>query len=120
MPGLQQTVTQTTDLQLRPEQRLRLEAALDTYTLLKTDIALLTEQMEIEKSKIGKVLADYGVDKAQTEDFHLCWIRGSHSSSLDKKKLIAQGVTTAMLEAAMVSKPKKDYFMIRAANESGE
>lgn len=102
------------ELELTVEGRQRLEAALSTYTMLKEDLDLLTEQADIEKSKIGKALADAGIDNSRSEKFALIWVRGSQTTKLDPKKLIAQGVTTAMIENATVSTPRKDYFQIRA------
>lgn len=117
MLTLQQTEQPITALDLRPEQRQRLDAALETYAMLKADADLLTEQMEIEKSKIGKVLADYGADKVETDAFYLSWMRDVPNNRLDKKKLIAMGVTTQMLEDATSKKKKKAFFQIRGKKD---
>lgn len=115
--ALQQQEKQITELALTPALRVQLEACLSTYAAITTDLDLLEEQAGVEKSKIGKILADYGVDKVKADEFSLCWVRGSTTKKLDLQKLIAQGVTLAQIEAATTERPKKDYFQIRGAND---
>lgn len=112
-PSLQQTEKTLAEIQLSDEIRARLDAYLSTYQDLNEQLAMIQDALGIEKSKIGKILADHGYNNVNTETFSLYWTRGSHSSSLNKQKLIAQGVTLAQIEAATVSRPKKDFFTIR-------
>ncbi len=105
------------ELELSPTIRRTLEACLSTYATLTADAKLLQEQADLEKSKIGKLLADHGYDRVKTDEFSLTWVRGSTTSKLEPNKLIAQGVTLAQLDAATVTKPRKDYFQIRGKSE---
>lgn len=117
--SLQQIEKTVAELELTPTQREYLEASLGTYADLKVDVENLTHLMDIEKQTIGQVLSEAGVDKARTDDFTMCWVRGSVSSTLDKKALLAAGVSLAQIEAATVTRPKKDYFQIRAKTTTG-
>lgn len=107
-------------LELKPGLREQLEASLSTYADLKFDLDALEHLAGIERLTLGKLLEEAGIDKAKVDQFNLCWVRGGTTSSLDTKKLIAQGVTMAQIEAATITKPKKDYFQIRQSKESSE
>lgn len=108
----------TLELADKPElsqtQREHLEASLSTYAELKFDFDALAHLMEIEKVTIGAILEDEGVAKCSTPEFSLCWVRDSTTKKLDPKKLLAQGVTLAQIDAATVESPRKPYFQIRA------
>lgn len=117
---LQQNLTETptAELELRPEVRQRLETVLSVYADLQEQIAELTRQADLERSKLGKLLNDHGYDKVATDTHALTWIRGAKMAArLDKTKLLAQGVTPKQIDAATVpGGTKKDYFQIRAKN----
>lgn len=108
MPRLSQN--QKTELELRPEVQARLNAMLDTYFAVKS-------QLEQEKAAIEAYCAEEGVEKAKLEEASVYFSRGGTSTKLHKEKLIAQGVTLAQIEAATVTKPKKDSFTIRGKSE---
>lgn len=106
------TIEQTTTTELEPELQSRLSASLSMYTGLKEQIALLEEMAAGEKAAIHAILDEAGASKVLAEGYQIHIITGT-SSTLDKKKLEAQGVTKAMIEAATVRRPKKPYVDIR-------
>lgn len=107
----------TTTIELTQEQRQALETTIAQYNELATDLMLIQEQVDARKAELGQLLDDAGVDKITAAGRTMYWVRGSVSSTLDKKKLIAMGVTTAMLEKATTTKTKKEYFTVRAAGQ---
>jgi hypothetical protein len=113
---LEQTPMSTVSTDLLAE----LEVRLGMYAGLKADLDLLQEMVDNEKASIGALLEGAEIDKAKTDDFTMSWVRGSESTTLDKKKLLAQGVSIRQIEQATVTKPKKDYFQIRSAGKKGE
>lgn len=117
MPKLS-TDTETT-VELAPETQAALHSALSMYTGLKEQIELLEGLMDEERAKMQALLEEAGTDKALHDGYHVSIIRGT-SSSLDKKKLIAQGVTEAMIERAATIKPKRPYVAVRKAGDKGD
>jgi hypothetical protein len=67
-----------------------------------------------------KVLVDLyeqtGELRAICEGTGLTWVF-PEKSTLDKKKLLAQGVTMAQIEAATITKPGKPYLLITLPKE---
>ncbi len=110
---------QVAALDLTPSVRAHLVALLATYTEIKFDSDALLHQLAIEASAIGCILEEAGIAKTKIEGLSLIWHRGETTSTLDKTKLLAQGVTLAQIEAATTTKPKKIYFQIRGKNEVG-
>lgn len=107
-------ITQTTDIEptpeLSPELLVRLHSALEMHATLK-------QMVEAERETIQSILDESGVAKVKAGDWAVSMTTGGTSSSLDKKKLIAQGVTPAMIDAATTHRPKKPYLTIRKAGE---
>ena len=107
------------DLGLAPKTVAIIEARLSTYANLKTDLDMLQRQVEAERDEIGRMLEESGVMNARSANgTSLYWVRGARNRKLDLTKLIAQGVTTAQIEAATVDKPKKDAFTIRLKGDN--
>ena len=107
-------------IQIAPELQLELEAKLSTIELLLTDLDALQEQIDAEYKKFGAELDLHDLTKFKASNgTSAYWNRGGVSSRLVKEKLIAQGVTLAQIEAATVTKPKRDSFTIRRAKDKG-
>lgn len=117
-PDLESTTKQLAELDLAPRVVATIEARLSTYALLKSDLDVLKRQVDAEHDEIGRMFAEEGVTNARSATGAvLYWTRGARTRRLDLTKLIAQGVTTAQIEAATVDKPKKDAFTIRLKGE---
>lgn len=99
--------------QLEPELQQQLEASLAMYAMHKA-------AMEAERATIDAIMAEAGVKKAATDDFLVTYSDGGTSNRLDKKKLIAQGVTQLQIDAATTKSPKKPYTTIRKKGEKAE
>lgn len=111
---LQTTVT--TDITLDPTQQLQLDTAIATYTELKVMLDDIQRQIDQEKDVMRLVLEDAGVGSVKAGGVSLAIVKGT-TSTLDKAKLKAQGVTDAMLLAATTVRSKKPYLMVRSAGE---
>lgn len=116
MSKLEVTTTQTTTVDLAPVAAAHLSATLDTLAELKFQIDALQHLVDIERQTVQQYMDEAGVDKMQIAGVHLAIVRGV-TSTLDKKKLIALGVTPAQIEMATTTTPKKPYLTIRATNE---
>lgn len=119
-PSLTQDVRTVADLNISPSVREHLTALLSVYADLKFDLDAIQHQLDIEKMAIGHILEEQGIHTLKDGTFALTWVRGSMTSKLDPKKLIAMGVTTAQLDAATVIRPRRDYFQIRDTNAKGD
>lgn len=106
----------TTTPTIEPALQQQLHAALSQYTGLLEQITLLEELASAEKAKIRAILEEAGTDKTSQDGYHIALVRGT-TSSLDKKRLLAQGVTEAMIAAATVTKPKQPYITVRKQSE---
>lgn len=111
------TTTQTTEVTIEPEVQAHLAGVLNTYTELKTQLDAIQTTIDAEKAVIKLILEDAGVDSVKAGGYSLSIVKGT-SSTLDKRKLMAQGVTVAQLEAATTVRPKKEYLSIRGGDES--
>jgi hypothetical protein len=104
---------------LTPELEARLHSALTQYAGIREQIAMLEEVADEEKAKMQAILDEAGADKTTQDGYHVAIVRGT-SSSLDKKRLIALGVSEAMIQQATVIKPKRPYLSVRKAGENGD
>jgi hypothetical protein len=114
------SLSQTTELiaavELSPELQTRLHSSITQYTGLQEQITMLEEMAAAEKVSIMAILEEGETDKVTQDGYHVAIVTGS-SSSLDKKKLVALGVTEAMIAAATTTKPKKPYVMLRKVGD---
>lgn len=108
---------QQVDVSLTPDLEARLHSAVTQYVGLMEQINMLEEMADYEKAAMLAILEEAGTDKALQDGYHVNVIRGT-SSSLDKAKLKALGVTDAMLLSATTIKPKKPYVALRKADGS--
>jgi hypothetical protein len=112
MPKTEITTTQKTAVVLAPVAAAHLSATLDTLKELKVQMEAIQHLMEIERLTVQQYMVEAGVDKMQVDGLNLAIVRGV-TSTLDKKKLLALGVTAAQLEMATTTTPKKPYLSIR-------
>jgi len=112
------TIQPLTDFKLAPKIVAKIESQLDLYTAIKADFDILKRQLQDEHDELGRLLAEEGISNARSmTGAILYWTRGGVTRKLDLTKLVAQGVTTAQIEAATVEKPRKDSFTIRLKGE---
>lgn len=107
---LKQTLEPEAAVEISPELAHRVEASLAMYNMLSL-------QAEAEKTMIIAMLEEAGITKHAALDRLMYKTVGSTSTSLDKKKLVALGVSEATIEAATTRKPKKPYWTFRKAGE---
>lgn len=114
--NLTTTVVAREEVMLNPEVGQHLAAQLDTYHELVTQRKILDAAIETEKEAIGAAVLATGYEKLGIASSVVTLVRGV-TTSLDKQKLIAGGVTLAQLEAATTTKPKKPYWKISGEGE---
>jgi hypothetical protein len=107
---------QRTEVVLSPEVGARLAAGLDTYHELVAQRKVLDALIDIEKETIGEMVTATGYEALAIAKSRVTLVRGV-TTSLDKVKLIAQGVTLAQIAAATTTKPKKPYWKISGEGE---
>ncbi len=103
----------STEASLTPELQQRLESHLAMYAAAK-------DMMENERATIEAILNEGEVRKVQTPEFLVYLTKGGTQTRLDKKKLVALGVSEAMIAMASTTKPKKASMTIRKAGEKAE
>lgn len=108
---IENTTTVAPVLELSPELQQRLHSAITQYVGLTEQIDLLEELADAEKATVMALLEKAGTDKLQHSGAFLNVIRGT-DSRLNKKKLIALGVTEAQIAMATTTKPKRAYVTI--------
>lgn len=108
---LEVTQTQTTEVELNTAIKEHLIGTLDTIKELVFQVEAINHQIDIEYLTVQSILEDAGVKKLNVNGTPISIVEGT-TSRLDKKKLIAQGITQAMIEAATTTKPKKPYLLI--------
>lgn len=113
MPALRTTVEATTthEIKLAPAIKRKLLTELKAYEALKLQIKALEHAADKRKATIGKLRDETGEQSLSIDGFTTTLVSGVRES-LDKQKLIAQGVTTAQIEAATVLKPIECYEKI--------
>lgn len=116
------TTTQTTEVALKPVLKRRLLLKLRTYEELATQMRALKAAQDKIKGEVETLFIDADEFQALQEgaavgDFKIKYVSPIRSS-LDKKKLLAQGVTMAQIENATVSRPTKPYVKITTPNDA--
>lgn len=108
--------TTTEEVTLKPVVAKKLRTELNAYQEIKEQIKVLTAAADAHKATIGKLRESTGHGSITFEGFKITEVHGVQIK-LDQKKLIAQGVTTAQIEAATVTTPKKPYEKISFPGE---
>lgn len=111
MPATSLTVKTEQDITIKPTVRKKLLTALRTYAELRVDLKAIEAAMDKQKGTIGAIREEIGEQSLGLEGFTVTLVAGVRST-LDKAKLIAQGVTVAQIEAATTTKPTKPYTKI--------
>ena len=116
--ALAATVTTVTkeELKLKPLLRVKLMKRLKVYNELKGQIAALELAKDKEKAAIELMREEVGVTSFSLEGYKVTQVTNLRST-LDKKKLVELGVTTAQIEEATVTKPGKPYLKITVPGE---
>src|ERR1035437_3365323 len=111
MPSPTITVRTEQDIKLAPGVRRKLLTELKAYASIKAEIAVLEAKKEARKAVIAGIREDVGEQSIGIEGFLVTLVAGVRSK-LVPAKLIAQGVTVAMIEAATVVRPNKPYVKV--------
>lgn len=104
--ALRQEQDVTVEQQLTPELQQRLESALAMY-------AMYQEGMEQERAVVEALLNEAGARKASSDTHDVYITTGGTSKSLNRAKLIAQGVTETMFLNATEIRPKRPFLTIK-------
>jgi len=113
---LSTSIETRTEVELAPHTAAVLIANLDTYHDLVLQRKILDAAIDHAKETIGEMVTETGYEALAIASSKITLVRGV-SSTLDKKKLLAMGVTLAQLDAATVVKPKKPYWKISGAGD---
>lgn len=105
------TATTTHELRLAPQVKRRLLTSLRVYGELNQQLKAIKLAMSKAKGNVKTALVDSGESSISLDGYKATYVSPTRSH-LDKQKLIAQGVTIAMLEMATVTKPGKSYVKI--------
>src|ERR1035437_5636975 len=113
-----QTVTVRTeqDIKLAPGVRRKLLTELKAYASIKAEIAVVEAKKEVFNQAEDGIREDVGEQSIGIEGFLVTLVAGVRAK-LEPAKLIAQGVSIAMIEAATVVKPNKPYTKITIPGE---
>lgn len=119
MPALavNATVTTTKDIRLAPQLRTKLLKELRAYQAIEEQLKALEHAKAKHKTAIGKLRDETGEQSIKLDGFTVTLVAGV-STKLDKKLLIQQGVTMAMIENATVVTPKRAYDRISLPGEA--
>jgi len=110
------TTTQTTEVKLVPALKRKLLLKLRAYEELVAQAHAIKSAQTKIKGEVETLFIDADEfaalqDGAAVGDYKLKYVSPVRSS-LDKKRLLAQGVTMAQIEFATVSRPTKPYVKI--------
>lgn len=109
-------VSTTKNIELKTTTRNDLLLELRAYAELKREQTAIQKAMDGHRDSIGKLREETGEQSISLNGFIVTEIRGT-ITTLDKKKLIAQGVTVAQIEAATITRPKRSYEKITLPGE---
>lgn len=108
MPTLTATVSTTKEITIKPALRTKLLKEFRLYAALRDQLKAIESAMDKHKANIGKIRDETGEQSLNVDGFKVTLVAPIRSS-LDKAKLIAQGVTIAQIENATVHKPGRAY-----------
>lgn len=115
MPTLSATVNVTDELELAPQLRTRMQNKLQLLAQKLELLEAAKEEVDAVKADLSDLREIAGFKKLEFPGYGTVTLVEGTTSTLDKKKLLAQGVTLAMLENATVVKPKKAYTLCTPA-----
>lgn len=105
-----------TELKLAPTIRRRLLTELAVYARLDEQLKALELAKSKQKGKIDTLREEVGVDSLTIDGYKVTVVAPTRSK-LEPKKLIALGVSQAMIEEATVVVPGKAYLKISLPGE---
>jgi hypothetical protein len=108
---IEQTVVQTVE----PTPELR--TAIIDYQQAAWVLRKAEAQIEKDKAAVAAALEGTGETHIVVDGIPVTWVFPVRST-LDKKKLLAQGVTMAQIEAATTTEPGKPYLKITLPKET--
>lgn len=111
MPKLATVTAQSTEVTVEPKLRKRLVLGFKVYAGLKAELDALQAACDTAKAEIEACRVLVGVNSVAVDGFKATRVEGT-TSRLDYKKLKAQGVTDAQIEAATVVTPKKPFTKV--------
>lgn len=106
------TQTQKTAVELKPQIKTELVARLAAYALAKEEIKRLQEYLNTQVEAIATIYGDAGLQGTVNVDGYKVAEVTPTRSVLNRERLIAMGVTTAMLQQATEVVPSKPYMRI--------
>ena len=118
------TTIQTTEVKLTPTLKRKVLTELKTFAALHEQIRTLKSAMQQRKDKVQKLFEDAGEFTALTQGVALDGFKAKFVTGerrvINKKKLIALGVTVEMLEEATDQIAIKPYLKLTAPGEREE
>lgn len=111
------TTTTTTEVKLKPTLKRKLLTQLKTYHELKQDLKVIEAAMDRHRAIIEECVIESGEQSLALEGYKTTMVFPIRST-LDKKKLIEQGVTLAQIENATISKPGRHYVKVTCPGDS--
>lgn len=112
MPSLTQKMQLVRQLDLTPQQLTKLQNRVQEYAKLKAQMDALKDEMELKKADIEDLREIAGEKTIELPGYGTVSLVEGVTTSLDKTKLLASGVTLAQYDGAMVTKPKKAYILV--------
>lgn len=118
MPSLTLQQSPSAELNLTPQLRTKLQNRLQTVVRLREQIDALNDQLLVAEGDVEDARQMAGFLSGDFPGYgKIVRVEGLTSKSMTRKKLLAQGVTVAQLDAATTEKPKKGYTLIYAPGE---
>ena len=115
--NLSQTVTP--DIELTPKVRQALMAEFRLYARLQAEIAALEAKKDAAKARITDIREEAGAVTLAIDGYRTTMVSPVRST-LNVKKLFAQGVTPAMIEKATDTVPGKSYEKVTLPSTKGD
>ena len=109
--ALAATTTITKTVTLKPTLRRKLVTELKAYAELKVQLAALEHALKKHKTAIEECVFESGETSLTVDGFKATMV-APVTSRLDKQRLVALGVTTAMIEEATITTPGRPYLKV--------
>jgi hypothetical protein len=120
--ALSLTTTTVSEVQLRPALKSKLLKRLRVYAELRAQLKAIESAMDKEKSEIGLLREEAGVNSLKIEGFSVSQVTSTRKKFY-LERLLAMGVTTAMWDECHDPVPGKPYLKVACPGEkdySGE
>ncbi len=108
----------TVEVEIEPTLKVSLRKNLKLYASLKEQAAAAKEAVEAQAAHIEHLRDQTGAKSVWLDGYgRVTRVDGGTTKTLDRKKLLAQGVSQAMLENATVEKPRRAFTKISLPGE---